>query len=217
MMHYSIRFSYQLTLLPIAFIAVVGCGGGGGGSSKPPAAFTPTDVVATARWCSETLAPLNAIPDNSNKLAREDEINAAISKAKAISDQFIGQKISWKTDCSVAEIAVTLGNGFAADGKPLLVNYKDNPVAMMLLEERPDKRVSSDNPRYWFFQLDIPEQISIAEAKLLAEDVIVHATIKEIEIARYEDREKDKGSQRYEDEWYLMYVYLTDIKLEPAK
>jgi hypothetical protein len=45
MMHYSIRFSYQLTLLPIAFIALVGCGGGG--SSKPPAAFEPAAEKAT--------------------------------------------------------------------------------------------------------------------------------------------------------------------------
>jgi hypothetical protein len=37
MMHYSIRFSYQLTLLPIAFVALVGCGGGR--ESNPPAAF----------------------------------------------------------------------------------------------------------------------------------------------------------------------------------
>jgi hypothetical protein len=152
-----------------------------------------------------------------NTLARNDVIDTAISKAKVIADQFVGQKISWKTMCAVDEANVTLGNKFAADGMLTLVDDKDNPIAMLLLADRPGKLPSLKydyDVRYAFFQL-VPEQVSIAEAKLLTKDVIVRATVKEIEIARYRDRDLDK--QKYEDEWYLMYVYLTDVKLEPAK
>ena len=184
-----------------------------------PAAFNPNDVAETARWAAHVTKPLNSVPRNSNELVRNDEIRKRLDAAKQSVSDLIGQSVSWSMGCYVSEDHVTiLANQFGQYGSSY---YGHNPIALMVLDYRPTQtalgrsRRPGDgiDPLYWFFSLEIPKQVPLEEAKTLGETVTVNGEIKEIEIERFRDRELEDYEQNVEDEWYLLYVYLTNVEL----
>jgi hypothetical protein len=113
-----------------------------------------------------------------------------------------------KKDVESARYAMLKNQKNAADSgnalDPVLMVLDDRPkmdqYGLPNWEEHPDLR---------FFQIDVPEKISRAEAAKLTERVVVNAKIKEVEIGWYKSL---KHNERF-----LLYFYLTDVKLKPVE
>lgn len=187
---------------------------GGCGKSQQPESFNPGDAQQTARWAGELLKPLNSTPAGMNVIARNDALADKMLSIKAKIEPMVGQAVSWEMSCVVSEVFVALDpHGYGHDGKPMMFDRESNPFALMVLDDRPKKDSSgrplwNDNPDLRSFIIAIPERISRAEAAKLTDRVTVNARIQEIEIGKYQDKNRN--------ERFLLYVYLTGLKLKPV-
>ncbi len=204
-------------LVPAISMILVGCTSS---SVSTPAQFADSDIHTTARWAGQLTSSLNSVPPNSNRLARNTEIKSRIDAAMKEASTIVGKQVSWGMQCGVSEAVITiLPNQFGLDGQTLI--HDSNRIALMVLDDRPMKTeygtpTRDVDPKHWFFQLDVPEHISTDIAATLPENVVVIGQISKVEIERFRDRELDPIRQSDDDEWYLLYVYLTDVTLQPA-
>jgi hypothetical protein len=179
----------------------------------PPARFDPGDVHETARWAGEILKPLNSTLEMSNRIARKETAQTELAKAKARVDPLVGRIVSWEMECSVFETTVFASpNKYGQTGDNIVIDLPSDRIALMVLNDRSER---AGNPRDWAFSLDIPEQISREEARQLPERVVVTGRIKEVVIERYGDWKLEDILRSEEEQWYLLYIYLTDVKLKP--
>lgn len=186
-----------------------------------PAQFSANDAQTTARWASQLTAELNAVPQSSNEIARNAQIQTKLNSARTVAAKIVGERVSWSTKCRVSENVVTLmPNLFGRDGAGIITDSERNRVAMMVLDDRPKETergiaTRSADPASWFFQLDVPGQIDPSTAAALPESVIFSGEITNVEVDRFRDRELDPALQSEDNEWYLLYIYLSDVTLAP--
>lgn len=217
------RIRYLRVARTVGVLLQIGIVGGCGKTTpEHPPRFNPSDIHETARWAAQTSKALNSIPVAANQIARNDAVESEKANAEAEIAALVGQAVAWQMECYVSEMVVGIApNMYGQDGSAILSDRESNRVALMILDDRP--KVTSFglpsrgvDPASWFFQLDVPDQISREEAAKLPEKVVVSGRIKEIEVERFRDRELEDYERSDEDAWYLLYLYLTDVTLAPA-
>jgi hypothetical protein len=187
------------------------------GKETPPR-FNPKDVHETARWAGEVLKPLDTAAKINNGIVRDETLRAEMVRVKAEIEPLVGQAVSWEMGCDVFTTHVTLpALMYGKDGKSLQfarLSEERNPITMMVVDKHPKENpdvLYGDHPdfRNGFIDVDVPSGISKAEAAKLTDRVIVNAKIKEVEIGTYKN-------QNYKER-FLLYLYLTDVKLKPVE
>ena len=152
--------------------------------------FNPNDVHETGRWAGDILEPLNSIGSN-NEIARNDAIKDDDAKVSARVRPFIGSKVSWEMECSVFEGGIFLDGHYNRRG-----GESQSEMVMCVLNARQKVHrfiISGsdkfENPDYdakqRSYRLDVPKDLSRADAAKLTKRVIVKATIKEFEVGTY--------------------------------
>ena len=173
------------------------------------AEFSTNDLDETVRWGVRCSQELNELPYVSNDLIHRDNVAAAKQRALVLAKKAVGKTFNWKMDCSVSEDYLLL--------LPDTIDYRNPSDSKMVIT---DARYLTDKnrspvPTSWYMSLDIPEELSVDEAKKYTGDAIVSGRVAKVEIERF-DRDLSEYEKVSDDEvWYLTFLYLTDIVVKP--
>ena len=145
-----------------------------------------------------------------NDLAKKNKIKELTEDFQ----KFVGKKITWNVTCSVSENGVyIMPNMFDKNGEvfPGSLFRETKELAVRLV----DKEFESDrsNPEDWWLIVEIPKEISAADAAKLPENIKLSATIERIEIGSLNLGIPEQYHVHELSDLYAVHVFVKGVSL----